>query len=199
MHFLSEKRIKLEKPLNDLDLFVLKFIRILEKHTEYVLISGYVSLLFGRTRSTEDVDVFIKPITKENFVQLYHELLEYDFECLNATSDNEVYSYLEEGLAIRFARKGETIPNMEVKVAKTPINLEVFRDILEVETEQGILRVSSLERQIAFKRYFLSSKKDLEDARYLESTFKEKINPEKIKKYKALIEKEYGKTQSFFE
>ncbi|MBU2634051.1 MAG: hypothetical protein KJ674_02295 [Nanoarchaeota archaeon] len=64
MKFINSKTIQLDKDLNELDKFVLKFIKILEKHTSYVIVSGYVSILLGRTRATEDVDVFIKELNK---------------------------------------------------------------------------------------------------------------------------------------
>lgn len=193
MKFIDDKTIELGRELNDLDLFVLKFINVLKKYTGYVIISGYVSILLGRSRGTEDVDLFMKPLDKEKFIKLYHELKESGFWCLNAESDNEVYSYLEEGIAVRFANKGETIPNIEVKFARKLLDLEVFTDFITVKTEKGIIKISSLERQIAFKRYYLCSDKDLEDAKHLEETFKEQIDREKIKNYKVLLEK-YGKT-----
>lgn len=61
-----------------------------------------------------------------------------------------------------------------------------------MRTVAGTLNISSLERQIAFKRYFLKSDKDLEDARHIENVFREHLKKEKIKKYKALIEQEHG-------
>ncbi len=194
MKFITERKLKLDKPLNELDKFVLHFIKVIEKHTDYVIISGYVSILLGRSRATEDVDLFIKPISKEIFIKLYHKLKEVGFWCLNAESDDEVYSYLKEGLAIRFANKGETIPNMEVKFTKRRLDEEVFTDFIEVETEEGIIKISSLERQIAFKRYFLKSDKDFEDAKHIEDLFKEHLNYEKIKRYKELIELNHEKT-----
>ena len=54
--------IKLDKIINELDKFVFKFIKILKKHTDYVIVSGYVAILLGRSRTTEDIDVFIKEI-----------------------------------------------------------------------------------------------------------------------------------------
>ena len=188
MEFIDQKTIKLDKPLNELDRFVLKFIEIIEKYTDYVIISGYVSILLGRSRGTEDVDMFIKPLDKEKFTKFYHELKENGFWCLNAESDDEVYNYINESIALRFAEKGETIPNMEVKFAKRLLDLEVFTDFIKVKTKEGTINISSLERQIAFKRYYLKSDKDLEDAKHIEETFKEDINIERIKKYKLFIE-----------
>jgi len=193
MKFIDKNKIFLDKPLNDLDKLVLRFVKIIEKHIDYVIISGYVSLLFGRSRSTEDVDLFIKVINKENFVKLFEDLKINGFWCLNAESNDEMYSYLQDGLALRFADKGEIIPNFEVKFAIKYLAKDAFDESIEVITTEGSLKISSLEKQIAFKRYYLKSPKDLEDAKHIEELFKDKINYEKIKKYKELIEK-YEKT-----
>ena len=80
-----------------------------------------------------------------------------------------------------------------MKFPNKRLNGGVFEDFIEVDTEGGIIKVSSLERQIAFKRYYLKSDKDIEDARHIELVFKENINKEKIKKCKELIEFEDGK------
>ncbi len=187
MQFINEKKIKLEKPLNELDKLVLRFVNLLKKHIDYVIISGYVSLLLGRTRATEDVDVYLKFMNLEDFSKLYQDLLNNGFECLNATQTMEVYNYLKDGLAVRFALKGDIIPNFEVKFVRKNIDLGIFEESIDVETEGGIIKISSLERQIAFKRYYLGSEKDLEDARYVEELAKGHLNKEKIEYYKRLI------------
>ena len=57
------KKIEFEKELSSLDQFVIAFTRILNKSgIKYVIISGYISILLGRTRATEDIDLFIKKI-----------------------------------------------------------------------------------------------------------------------------------------
>ena len=45
--------------LSQLDLFVCQVLDILTEYTSYVIVSGYVAILFGRSRSTEDVDIII--------------------------------------------------------------------------------------------------------------------------------------------
>ena len=193
MKFLDSKTIRLDRELSELDKFVLNFIKILEKHVDYVIISGYVSILFGRARGTEDVDVFIRPINKNKVINLYKELIKKGYWCLNSDDEEEIYDYLTNGLAVRFAIKNETIPNFEVKFAKKILSLESFKDTIKVITNEGRLVISSLERQIAFKRYYLKSDKDLEDARHIEELFKDKIDYKKINIYKKLIE-EHEKT-----
>src|SRR3989344_9098572 len=171
MKFLDKNTIKLDKELNELDKFVLNFIKILEKYTKYVIISGYVSLLFGRARGTEDVDVFIEETKKEILIKLFKELEE-KYWCLNTDDVNEMHDYLKNGFPIRIAVKNQTIPNFEIKLAKTFLDKESFKDLITVKTWLGDLKISSLERQIAFKKYYLKSDKDLEDARHIERLFK---------------------------
>jgi hypothetical protein len=183
----DKKEITLKRESNKLDDFVMEFLKILEKYVDYVLISGYISILLGRARATEDVDVFIKRISKENFSKLYEELDKKGFWCLNAQSLNEVYSYLEDGFAIRFAKKGKSIPNFEVKFPKRKIDEETFEDFINVILKTGKLKISSLERQIAFKKYYLKSDKDIEDALHIEELFKEKLDYTKINKLKDII------------
>lgn len=46
MEFVDSHTIKLNKVLNELDVFVLEFTRLLERHTPYVIVRGYISILF---------------------------------------------------------------------------------------------------------------------------------------------------------
>jgi uncharacterized protein YbcC (UPF0753/DUF2309 family) len=189
-YFVDKKEIRLDKKLSNLDKLVLKFIGILENYADYVIISGYVSILLGRSRATEDVDLFIKPISFDRFSQLYESLTKRGFCCINTEKPFEMFSYLRDGLAIRFAREGESIPNFEVKFTKKKSDEDAFEDFIQVKLLDGkIIKISSLERQIAFKRYFLGSKKDFEDALHVEEVFKEKLDYEKINKFKELIER----------
>ncbi len=190
MEFINEKTIKLDKVVNEIDRFVLKFVKILKKHVDYVIVSGYVAILFGRARATEDIDVFIEELTKEKLIAFYEDLKNKGYWCLNTEDINEMHSYLADGLAIRFALNGETIPNFEIKLAKRRLDREALDDTLTVITELGKIKVSSIEKQIAFKRYYLKSDKDLEDASHLEKLFKGHINTDKIGQYKEMIERE---------
>ena len=189
MEFIDKKTIRLNRIINELDKFVLDFVKILEKHAKYVIISGYISILFGRARSTENIDVFIEKISKEKLSALYLDLKRKGYWCLNAESKEELYDYLKDGLAIRFAKKNETIPNFEVKFVNK-IGIKALDNSITVITKNGNLKISPIEMQIAFKRYYLKSDKDLEDARHLESIFKERIDLNKIKDYKKIIENE---------
>ena len=180
--------LELDKEINELDKFVLRFIEIVKKYTDYVIISGYVSILLGRSRATEDVDLFIRPLDKRRFRDLYSELKKKGFWCLNAEDPDEVYSYLTDKMAVRFAEEGKVIPNFEVKYPKRELDLESFNDKITVKTKIGNLFISSLERQIAFKRYCLKTEKDIEDALFVEKLFPTKLDRPLIERYKKRVE-----------
>jgi len=197
---LKDNKIILEKDASELDIFAIKFLKILEKHIEYVVVSGYVSILLGRTRATDDIDTFVKRMTKEKFSVLYEELQKNGFWCLNAITLDEVFSYLGDGYSIRFAENEKGTPNFEVRFPKDSLDEETFDNFIIVEfPNKEHIKISSLERQIAFKRYYLGTEKDNEDALHIEELFKGKIDFNKVNKYKQFIEerkkrqKIYGK------
>jgi hypothetical protein len=183
----ERKEIILDKELNKIDKFTFDFISLIEKYVDYVIISGYVSILLGRSRATEDVGIFIERISKEKFIEMYKDLIENGFWCINSDNVYTLFDYLDEGLAIRFAKGRISLPNIEVKFPKDELDEDVFNDFISVKLPVGELKISSLERHIAFKRYFLGDDKDNEDALHVEELFKEDIDYEKIKKLKGLI------------
>ena len=187
MDYNKEKReIHLDRELSNLDKFVFSFIQILEKHVDYVVMSGYVSIILGRSRATEDVDAFIKRIDEKGFTELYQELTNAGFWCLNGESVGELYSYLEDGLAIRFA-KGPAIPNLEIKYTKDKLDEETFENYITLILPGEKLKISSLEGQIAFKEEYLGDDKDMEDALHLREIFKGQLDNAKINKVKEAI------------
>jgi len=183
----NKREIKIDRELSNLDKFAVDFTYVLGNYTDYVIVAGYVSILLGRIRTTEDIDVFIKKISFEQFSKLYAELLKAGFWCINTEEEKDVFNYLKDGLAVRFSYEGIPVPNFEVKFPKDELDEEVFKDFVTVVFPKDKMIVSSLERNIAFKRYFLGSDKDIEDAIHLEKLFKGQLNNEKIIKVKELI------------
>lgn len=190
MKFIDEHTIQLDRELSELDIFVLDFVKILEKYTVYALISGYVAILFGRTRTTEDVDLFIPPISKEQFSSFYQELQQNGFWSVLVDSEEELFSMLKDKLAVRFARTGTAVPNVEMKFVKDDFDMLSLQKKVRVITERGTLFVSDIELQVAYKKFVLQSPKDLEDARHLQNLFS--ISDEKINKYQPLLQ-HYGR------
>ena len=76
---------------------------------------------------------------------------------------------------------------MEVKFPKDKLDEDAFEDAIAVKLPEREIKISSLERHIAFKKYFLGSEKDDEDALHIEELFKKDIDYGKIKKLQKLI------------
>ena len=184
MKFIDSTHIEIDRELSDLDKFTIEFITILKKHIDYVIVSGYVAILLGRSRASEDVDVIIPRITFSDFKRLYKNLKENDFYCLNAEDEEIVYSYLEENLAIRFAKLDTIIPNIELKWIKNDFDKIALKKTIDVTIRDKIICISHLELQIAFKEVILKSPKDLEDALHLRSVAKEYLDFSLIQEYK---------------
>ncbi|MFA5333471.1 MAG: hypothetical protein WC376_03170 [Candidatus Nanoarchaeia archaeon] len=191
MEYLNDKII-FDKVLNDFDKFTFSFVKILDKlNINYVLISGYVALLFGRTRMTEDIDIFIEKLSFERFGELWNELLN-TFECINTQNAKEAYEeYLLNNSSINFSLKGRFLPRMEVKFPKKSTDSWSIANKKKVVLNGRVIYISPLELQITFK-LTLGSEKDIEDARYLYRIFKDFLDKEMlnywIKNFK--IEKE---------
>lgn len=141
----TRKGVKVDESLSDLDERALNFIRILERHTKYVIACGYVSMMFGKPRVTKGTDVFIKRLGKDDFTRLHEDLTWHGYACLNATDVDEMHTKLEDGLTVRFAFKDEAIPNFEVKFAKEKLVEEVILNAISVEKNSVYVRVSTLD------------------------------------------------------
>jgi hypothetical protein len=179
----NKKEIKLSRKLSELDSFVIDFCKLLGD--KYVLVSGYVSIIFGRSRATEDVDLLIPRLSFDEFEILWKTIEGAGFECLNTLDIREAFEMWKEH-AIRFAKLGKPIPNMEFKMMKKPEDEYSFKNKLDVILGNDKLKISPLEMQIAYK-LDLGSEKDLEDAKHLYELFKEKLNnPELLKLVKQL-------------
>lgn len=188
----AKKEIKLDRIISELDKFVVNFCGLLDK---YVLVSGYVSILFGRSRATEDVDLLIPKISFEEFNKLWRKVYGSGFECVNTNLSKEAFEIINDGHNIRFSRKGRPVPNMEFKLVQNNIHKYSFENRLKVIMKGNFLYISPLEMQIAYKLMLgkRGNKKDLEDAKHLYELFKEKLNNnELLKLIKELnVEKEF--------
>jgi len=191
MKFIDKKTIKIDREISDLDNFTLDFIKILEKNTDYVIVSGYVAILLGRARASEDVDVIIPKIDFPKFQSLYTELKKNNFYCLNAEEVSTVYDYLKNNLAVRFAKNDTIIPNIEMKWIKSDFDRFALENTIDVNLSKGKLRISHLELQIAFKEEVLKSPKDLEDARHLEKIAEGYLDNKLINKYREMLREFY--------
>lgn len=173
-----KKELILNKEINNLDRFVLSFVDLLDK---YVIVSGYVSILLGRSRATEDIDLLIPNMVYEKFEKLWESIKKAGFECINTSKVKEAFDMWDDH-AIRFCRKGKVIPNMEFKKITNENHKYSFDNKIKVIVGKDIFLIAPLEMQIAYKLY-LGSQKDLEDAKHLYDAFLEDLNINETSKW----------------
>lgn len=172
-------KITFDKELSVLDNAVIKFVKILDKlGIEYVIISGYVAILFGRSRATEDVDFFIEPLNMHKFVEFCNNI-DKEYWFLNSSDINELFSMLSDNLSIRTAEKGSVIPNYEIKFALRRHEIDSLQQKIEVIVNGNKLFTSRLEGQIAYK-FKLGSEKDIEDALHLYEIFGKNLDKSRL-------------------
>jgi len=163
----TKSTIEINRELSELDMFTINFTNILKKYTPYVIVSGYVAILLGRARASEDIDIIIPKIDFPTFESLLKELRENNFYCLNGDEDEYLFEYLLERTPIRFAKQDTIIPNIELKCSKNRFDELALKKTMIVKLPgEAELTISHLELQIAFKEVVLKSPKDLEDAIY---------------------------------
>ena len=172
-----------DKVLTKLDEFVVDFINILRKYCNYVVISGYIPIFFGRTRGTEDVDVFIDYVDKKTFVSFYNDLVKNNYYFLNPEDENGLYEMLMDNLGIRTAIKDTIIPNMEMKFIKDDIDRFTLNNRVKVTVnKKSNLFISPIEVEIPYKLY-LGSEKDIEDALYLWDIFQNDLDKKLMNRF----------------
>ena len=177
----TKSTIEINRELSKLDLFMIDFTNILRKYTPYVIVSGYVAILLGRARASEDIDIIIPKIDFPIFRSLLKELREKKFYCLNGDDDKYLFEYILEKTPLRFAKIGTIIPN-ELSLEKTML----------VKLPEGVeVPIPHLELQVAFKEAVLKSPKDLEDALYIRAVTKEVIDEKLIEEYTVKLNEFY--------
>ncbi len=174
---------------NILDEFAIRFCKIIEKYTYYIIVSGFVVISSGRIRGTEDIDMIIKPISKDIFKKLHEELLKNGFVCMQSDDPEEIYSYLKDKLSIRYTYKDLPLPEMEVKFAIDELDDYQLKTRTKLPQTGLDLYFGSINMNIAFKEEYLKSPKDLEDAKHLRKVYSDIIDEEEIKSIKQKIKR----------
>jgi len=186
----SETVIQFQKKLSDLDTFVVEFTSVLNRlEIPYVLVSGYVAYLFGRSRISEDVDCIVEKLDSTTFMKVWKEV-SLNFDCLNTTEADEAYDeYLGSGSSIRFAKKNMFIPNVEFKFPKVELDRWTLQERKTVVVDGHRLYISPLELKISFKLY-LGTEKDIEDAKFLYKVFQGNLDLALLKEFNKKLKTE---------
>ena len=171
-----------EREPNRLDELAISFSEILDRiGVEYVYIAGYVSILAGRARSTEDVDVLIERIDEEAAEELAETLAEKGFwgPEMPLTS---MYEMLDHGDNIWVAPTDQITPHLEVKFARDEFDRASLENAITARISDAALPIGPLELQIAYKLH-LGAQKDVEDAVHLYTLFEESLSVPRLESW----------------
>ena len=172
---------------SELDEIVLEFTAILdEENIEYAIVSGYVAILTGRSRATEDIDIVTERLSEETTTALADRLQEAGY--WGATMPlEELFDTLDDDLRQRIAEEGTMIPNVELWFAKNDFERTVLEDPLVAQIGGREIAISPIELQIAYK-LFLTAEKDFEDALHLYQVFGEQLDEDRLQTYVTELE-----------
>ena len=181
MEFVDDA-IVIEKEPSELDELVLDVTSILEDlGIQYAVVSGYVAVLLGRSRATEDIDVITESFPESTADELASHLRDAGFWG-SAMPLDSMHEMLADGSIIRIADDGHRVPNVELKFATDEYDRTSLSNTIAIRLNDHELRTGELELQIAYKLY-LGAQKDFEDAVYLYELAEPTLNKQKLESY----------------
>jgi len=188
----TDEGVVIDKPPSDLDRLMLEVGDVFDEiGIEYAVVSGYVAVLLGRSRATEDIDVITERFDEGTAEELARRLREAGYWG-SAMPLDHLYETLADDLPVRIAEEGHRVPNVELKFASDEYDRISLENAISVRLGGETLRVGSLEFQIAYK-LDMGAQKDYEDALYLYEVAGPSLNSTALEAYvtKLGVEDEY--------
>lgn len=185
---LDGDRLTLDRTLSTLDEDVVAFTAVLDDlGVEYVVVSGYVAILTGRARATEDVDIVLEPLERAAAERLEDGFREADYWGMAMPLD-DMPDLLADGERFRVAERDELFPNFELWYASNPVEREALSAAITAELGGQEIRISPIELQIAYKlrlakQVGTTRGKDFEDALHLHLTFEGQLDEGALEAY----------------
>lgn len=181
MHF-EDGTLIIERELSTLDEMVVEFTEILdEEDVDYVIIAGYVAILAGRSRATEDIDVIVQELSENRTDRLASRFQDAGYWGVAEDLDH-MYDRLTSDIATRVAERGTATPNFEIGFPQDKYDRASLENALTVRVSGHELSIGPLELQVAYKLR-LGSQKDVEDALHLYHVFGDALNREALEQY----------------
>jgi hypothetical protein len=169
---LVDGTLVVDREPNVLDELAIRFTAILDDlGIEHVYVSGYLAILTGRSRATEDIDVLLERIDGQRVAELARRL---DEEGLwgPAMPLDRMEELLEDNIWV--AEEGEMVPHLEVKFVDDRFDRASLEGRFPAYIGGAELPVGPLELQIAYKLW-MGSQTDFEDAVHLYTLFEESL------------------------
>jgi len=181
---------------NRLDELAIEFSEILdEMSVDHVYVAGYVSILAGRARSTEDVHVLVERIDEATAEQLATRLDEEGFWGA-AMPLSSTYEMLSHGDPVWVAPQDQVTPHLELKFVGDEFDRASLENAITARIDGHEVPIGPLELQIAYKLH-LGAQKDLEDAVHLYTLFEESLSTERLEEWvgRLGVEDEYDRLE----
>ena len=179
---LTDRGLVVDRVPNRLDELAAGFSGILSRlDIDHVFVAGYVAILAGRSRSTEDIDVFIERCSADRIDDLVAELEAAGYWG-PAMPLSEMYDNLADGTNIWVAPDGEMAPHIEVKFPSDEFDEASLRNPIGAHVGDETVPIGPLELQIAYK-LSLGGRTDLEDAAHLYTVFGENLSTARLESW----------------
>ena len=153
---------------------------------DHVLVAGYVAILAGRPRGTEDIDLLLEELDSDETNKLADALRDAGFWG-SAMPLADMHETLEARTNVRVARDGEVIPNVEMKYVEDEFDRASLQNTINARIGGRSLPIGQLELQIAYKLH-LNTQKDFEDAVHLYTLFEESLSKAELETWVRKLE-----------
>ncbi len=172
------------------DIVAISFAEVLDRvGARYVIVAGYIAILFGRARGSDDVDFIVDRVSEDRFVALCSEAREKGFTLMRGDISSEtamrrIYrNYLTQSLGVRFMYRELITPNVEFKLAFTENHrYAIDNSYTVIINDRHTIRISPLELQIVYK-LLLGLERDIGDAVFLYDLFKGFISYDELSRW----------------
>lgn len=194
---LRDDELIVERAPNELDELAIDFTAILDDlGVQHVYVAGYVAILTGRSRATEDVDVLLERLDEPDTTRLV-DRLEEEGMWGPAMPLDDAYQMLANGDNVWVAPDDQVIPHVEVKFVRDEVDRASLENAITARVGGAELPVGPLELQIAYKLY-LGSRTDFEDAVHLYTLFEESLRSRELERWvgKLDVEADYERLQT---
>lgn len=194
---LRDDELVVERSANELDELAIAFSEMLSQlDIDHVFIAGYVAILTGRARATDDIDVLIERLPESDIGDLV-ETLEANDYWGPAMPLEEMYDNLSSDTNIWVAPDDQMTPHLEVKFPTDEFDRASLAHAIDAHIADATIPIGPLELQIAYKLY-LGSRTDFEDAAHLYTLFRESLRAERLESWveKLDVEEQYAQLES---
>lgn len=195
---LREGRLVVDREPNRLDDLAISFSAILEDLAiDHVFVSGYVSILAGRARSTEDIDALLEHLDSATASALVDRLTE-DGYWGPAMPLASLPAMLDRGDPIWVAPGEQVTPHIEAKPVRDEFDRGSLSGRVPAQIGDRTIPIGPLELQIAYK-LSLGSRRDLEDAVHLYTIFEEDLDSARLEQWveKLGVREDYERLQQY--